>query len=95
MTTAKTYNAMMAGSRFEFNNGKTVFFVGDKASTGAYTTDDADEIAELDKVTKTIGSGISEKEVPTMKAAALVAGAGATANTAAAIKAHAEAAAKQ
>lgn len=90
-TTPKTYHAMMAGSRFEFNSGKTVFFVGDKATTGAYTTDDEEEIKELDKVCKTVGSGVSVSEVPTMKAAALVAGAGATANSTAAVKAEADA----
>ncbi len=69
MPTAKTYHAMMAGSRFEFKNGRSVYFVGDKGQTGSYSTDDSDEQKELDIVCKTAGSGISLGDVPTTKEA--------------------------
>lgn len=69
MSTAKTYQAMIAGSRFEFSNGTEVRFVGERGQTGSYTTEDPEEQAQLDKVAKIPGSGISAGEARTAKAA--------------------------
>lgn len=66
---AKIYHSMVAGSRFEFASGRVVYFVGDRGQNGSFSTDDADEIAELDKCSKIHGSGISEGEVQTAKEA--------------------------
>lgn len=73
--TPKTYHSMIAGSRFEFapkseeEPGRTVYFVGERGQNGSYTTDDADEIKQLDKICKIHGSGISTGETPTAKEA--------------------------
>ena len=89
MTASKTYHAMIAGSRFEFKNGRSVFFVGEKSGTGAYTTDDPIEQSELDTVCKTHGSSMSAVGVPTMAQASQPIAAESNANTAAAVKAAA------
>lgn len=67
--TAKTYHAMIPGSRYEFTSGRQIHFVGAKGQTGTYTTSDPDEIAELDKVAKTVGSGVSSIAASTVKEA--------------------------
>lgn len=66
---AKTYHSMIAGSRFEFATGRVVYFVGEKGQNGSYSTDDKDEIKELDKISSNPGSGISVGDTPTAKEA--------------------------